>query len=397
MRLIFDAAIPLLSEGGYRLRDNLTRAAARNAPPGSELVVLVNHSDDPIEAAGPMRYVRVDNSSRRWLPRWRWLHRRLPEVLRDLQADAVYSFSGVLSRQMKAVTGVITTVNNMLPFYLDVMWECRGITPRIWLTNQLLRRHYVSAVRLADAVVLHSQHALNSLTPYVRELPDKTIVRLTGVPQHVNVLPEQLEHPYHGSRYFCCFSVIRPYKNNIRLIEGYDLAAQQEPALPDLVFVGLPQYPRYAQMMRDRIAALNMQHKIKFLGAIEKADIPCWLYHADVNYFPSLVETNSVVQSEIIGIGAAQACSGIPPMSEVAGGAADLFDPRSIEDIGRSFVRLYRDDERRGELRRLSRQRATELSWDECGSAIWQAAAMAYDAHCRRSGRPLPAQPRRAA
>lgn len=385
MRLIFDAAAPRVSEGGMRLRDNLTLALARTAETGSEVIVLVNDIENLAVTPNNMRYYQVQNTSHGWISRRKWLRKKLPDILQKLRGDAVFSSAGIVSDQISSRIGVISTVNNMLPFYLDTLWEVDSMTPAEWLKNQILRRQYIKSLRLADAVVLHSQHALDTLRPFVPNMTPKTIVRLTGVPKRASVSTELLEHPYDGRQYFCCFSVMRPYKNNIRLIDSYNLALSQEPELPDLLFVGLPVVPNYVQKMKDRIAHHGLQNKIKIIGAIDTQDVPRWLFFADVNYFPSLVETNSVIQSEILGLGAAMACSAIPPMSEVAGQAAELFDPRSIEDISHSFVDLYRSPARREELRQLSRSRALELSWDECGKAIWQAASIANSAFHQRA------------
>jgi glycosyltransferase involved in cell wall biosynthesis len=64
-------------------------------------------------------------------------------------------------------------------------------------------------------------------------------------------------------------------------------------------------------------------------------------------------------------------------MSEVAGYAAEFFDPHSVDSMGDILMKLFKDRGRRHELRRLASKRAEELSWSACGEAIWKAAMKA--------------------
>ena len=109
------------------------------------------------------------------------------------------------------------------------------------------------------------------------------------------------------------------------------------------------------------------------IGVIPDHSIKAWLHHATVNLFPSTCETNSLVQSEILGAQGVMACSDVPPMTEVAGNAAALFNPYDPDSIAEVILRLCADDGIREDLRRRSAHRATELSWETCADATWSA------------------------
>ena len=126
---------------------------------------------------------------------------------------------------------------------------------------------------------------------------------------------------------------------------------------------------------------------MRYLGRIPREDIPGLLHHATVNVFPSTCETNSFVQGEILGAHGVMACSNVPPMPEIAGDAAELFDPHDPDSIGAVLVRLSHDERRRAELRQLAARRAAEFTWEACGDAMWEAAAFAVSARAaRRNG-----------
>jgi glycosyltransferase involved in cell wall biosynthesis len=386
MLLVFDAAAPRPSEGGCRLRDHLTTAVARTAAAGDELVVLVNQAAPIPRPPAGMRVVECCDLSPGWVARSQWARQQLPALLHDLSADVVFASSGIISSVMKRHAGVVSTVNNMLPFTLNALRECGGLTARSWLTNQLQKRVFIHSSRVADAMVLHSEHALQQLARFTPGVVDRSFVCLTGVPERISKSPQQLAHPYNHRPYFFSFSVVRPYKNYLRLIDAYAQARQRDADLPDLVFAGLPKSPDYVVQMLNRIQQLQLRDHVHYLGSLAIDEIPAWLYHATANYFPSLVETNSVVQSEMLGIGAVQACSDIPPMNEVVSDAAELFDPRDCDSMAQTMIRLARDETRRDELRELSLARAEQLSWDHCGEAIWQAARHAQEKFVARGG-----------
>jgi alpha-1,3-rhamnosyl/mannosyltransferase len=56
-------------------------------------------------------------------------------------------------------------------------------------------------------------------------------------------------------------------------------------------------------------------------------------------------------------------------MSEIAGDAAELVDPYSVEAIRHGLRRLARDHPRRDELRQLGLRRAAQFSWTRTADA----------------------------
>lgn len=74
------------------------------------------------------------------------------------------------------------------------------------------------------------------------------------------------------------------------------------------------------------------------------------------------------------------------PMIEIIKYAGEMFNPYSASSMADVIVRLFRNAERRGMLRRLALKRSTELSWNVCGNAILSAAELAKAALDKRRG-----------
>jgi len=384
MRLLIDS-VTVGSPGVIQLRDELTNSLKENVPAGADIVLLLPRGNRNMYGSSKLRVVNVAKPTIGWVGRWHWYRIALPNIAREYKADVVYSLSGILSKKLCNSLGTVTTVNNMIPFTPEVL-RMYPLFFKARLRYELLRRAYVSSLRMADSVVLHSRHGLEMLKPFVEDITSKTFIALTGVPRdlvfnHSDPHP----HPYNGVPYFLYFSAIYPYKNHLSFLRAYQYALDLDNKIPDLLLAGKPEDRGHLKKVLAAIREPGLKGKVKYIGTLDRKDIPAWLYYANVNFFPSMCETNPVTLAEILGLSGVLACSNIPPMSEVAGYAAQFFDPYSVDSMADVFVNLHRDRKRRDEMRHLALKRSDELSWNACGKAIWQAAMKAESGfHNRR-------------
>jgi glycosyltransferase involved in cell wall biosynthesis len=384
MRLLFDAVM-MASPGLLQLRDELVRSACECAPERCDVVVLARPDACQWPDSDILKVVPVDPPSGRWLGKWRWYHGILPRLAKVHGADVVYSMSGIVSANLCESSGVVTTANNMTPFTPEMM-RTYPLISRARFRHAMLRHTMVESMRIADAIVLHSQHAKNMIEPYSGDISSKTFVVLTGVPRDMRLdRAAPPPHLYNKEPYFLYLTAMYRYKNHLRLIEAYRQALEVDRSLPDLLIAGLPYDRNYLNDILSAIAKSGLEDKVKYIGVLDRKDIPAWIYYADVNFFPSLCETNSVILAEILGLGGVLACSNVPPMPEIASYAAELFDPYSAESMKRATLMLWGDRKRNEELRTLALKRAAELSWSACGTTIWQAAAKAHAAFLDRT------------
>jgi len=385
MRLLIDSLF-LSSPGGIQLKNELTRSIIECAPRDCKVVLLEKEDIAKKSFRDDNSIITCKIPFGGWSGRLRWFARLLPDIAQNYKIDVIYSLSGILSTNICKSFGTVSTVNNMVPFSPEIL-RLYPILSNERLKYELLRRIYVHSLRMADAIVLHSQNALDMITRYTGNINSKVFPVLTGVPRDIVINEANLSpNPYGGVPYLLYFSAIYPYKNHLKLIKAYGRALLLETNLPDLLIIGLPQHRKQVNKILNAIRCLSLEKKVKYIGAIKRDDIAAWLYHAEFNLFPSICETNSVILSEILGVGGVLACSNIMPMTEVVRDTAELFDPYSVDSIAAVIVSLFRNAERRKTLRRLALKRSTELSWNECGNAIWSAAKLAKTALDRRRG-----------
>jgi glycosyltransferase involved in cell wall biosynthesis len=373
------------SPGGVQLVEELIRSAHESAPEQCDVVALMRSDWRPWPGSEKLNIVSVAPPKGRWFGKRQWYDVLLPKLAKAQKADVLYSMSGIVSAEMCKSSGVVTTANNMMPFTQERL-RTYPLTSRTRWRYAVLRHVLVASMKKADAIVLHSRHAQNMIEPHSGDLSSKLFVVLTGVPRDVKVDPATPPpHPYEKAPYFLYLSAIYAYKNHVKFIEAYRHALNEEASLPDLLIAGPKAEEHYFDEILAAIKQWGLESKVKYIGYLDRKDVPAWIYHADINFFPSLCETSSLVVVEILGSGGVLACSNVPPMPEVASYAAELFDPYSAETMKPAILKLWRDRRRKEELRSLAFARAAELSWNACGKVIWQAAAKAHAAFIARS------------
>lgn len=134
-----------------------------------------------------------------------------------------------------------------------------------------------------------------------------------------------------------------------------------------VVLVGLP--TPHEHQLRARAAELGVQERIRHLGWVGEADLEGLYRAATVCCLPSFEEGFGLPVIEAMVRGVAVACSRGGALEEVAGAAAELFDPHDPVAIAAALDRLLLEPERRETLVAAGRRRAAEFTWDRCAAA----------------------------
>jgi glycosyltransferase involved in cell wall biosynthesis len=241
-------------------------------------------------------------------------------------------------------------------------------------THQGLLRHGMAVLvpasaRAADRVIADSEHTRSELVARVGLAPGKiAVVPLGPGADPVAPTPEaqvRARHALGDGPLVLSVSARRPHKNLERLIDairGLDVRAT----------LVLPGYPGPG----DAELAARGGDRVRILGWVSGADLE-GLYAASACLaFPSLAEGFGLPVLEAMRRGLAVACSNASSLPEVAGDAALLFDPLSVDAIASAVGRLLGDGALRAELAARGRERAAEFSWQRTADGT----LAAYDA-----------------
>ncbi|HSE19980.1 MAG TPA: glycosyltransferase family 1 protein [Pyrinomonadaceae bacterium] len=156
---------------------------------------------------------------------------------------------------------------------------------------------------------------------------------------------------------------IEPRKNLRRLVEAFDLLLRTTSLSPTLVIAGGQGW------LMDDFAALitqkGMEERVCLTGYLDDEDL-CGLYSSCAAFvYPSLYEGFGLPPLEAMACGAPVITSRIPSLTETAGSAARLVDPKDIDDIASAMVEMLSDRNLREHYAGLGTHHVKKFSWEQ--------------------------------
>ncbi len=168
-----------------------------------------------------------------------------------------------------------------------------------------------------------------------------------------------------GRPYGLMLGTIQPRKNIQRGVRAFvqSRAAQDL----DLLIAGAIGYegPQIVRAVR----AMESQGRVRFLGYVKTSRLAVLLRGAQLLLLPSLEEGFGLPALEAMALGVPCVLADAGALPEVAGDAALLVDPLSVDSISGAIERLADDEDLRHRLGAAGRVRAQDFSWDRAAAA----------------------------
>ncbi len=283
-----------------------------------------------------------------------WYQLGLPLRMRkdrlDLFHDPVYPLPFLLP-----VPGVIT-VHDLSNYETPDVHGARAA---------LAARLYPSHLRRASMIIADSMYTASRIAELFPWAADKVEVVPLGVSDSFRRVERGAETSRVAEKYglpprFMLFlGTLEPRKNLDRLLSAFQSVAGDIPHW--LVIAGGLGW-KYRKLL-EKISRHPMKKRIILTGFVEDADLPALLSSAEFLVYPSLLEGFGLPVLEAMACGTPVLTSDTSSMPEVAGEAALLVDPLSIESIENGIRLLATDISRRESLSEKGMRRASGYSW----------------------------------
>ena len=196
------------------------------------------------------------------------------------------------------------------------------------------------------------------LGPDVALAPVTDFARLAQVQQRLGIVRSGSLRPY-----VLYVGTLQPRKNLVRLVDAF---ARVRVTDPDLCLVLAGQRGWLSDPIFQRVAELGLQQHVLFPGFVPDDELAALLSGALVFAFPSLYEGFGFPVLEAQACGLPVLTSTTSSLPEVAGEAALLVDPMSIEEIAAGLLRLVTDSVLRETLRSAGFVNVQRFSWERC-------------------------------
>lgn len=235
-----------------------------------------------------------------------------------------------------------------------------------WKDRLFLALLIPRSLRRASRILAPSQFTKDEIQRYYGTAEEKIVVipnAVSDVFLVTSVEETVLKEKYSLPKQFILFvGTLQPRKNIPLLIRAFSEVTKRIPGI-ELVIVGNRQGHHFDRAIESTLKELHLSTQVHFPGYIAEEDLPGVMRHASLFVFPSFYEGFGIPLLEAMSQNVPVACSDIPCLREVAGDAAQYFDPMSVASCQEKLYTLLIQKELRESAVTLGKSRSDFFSW----------------------------------
>lgn len=257
----------------------------------------------------------------------------IQDVASSEKADIIHFFYN-WSFPFRKKAPSILTVHDVIPFTFR---EAMGLFRNIFLYKPGIRK----ACRLNDIIATVSDYSKQDIAEKVGVPFEKIKVVPNGL-REVNPKDPSLEIELKNrfainEKYVLNVGGIHERKNIVKLVHAFAGLVNHRGYSGKLLITGNVSGAPYQRKMKKicdaSVRETGMENRIVFTGYVSEQELDSLFRMAGILIYPSLYEGFGMPILEAMKMGLPVITSNITAMPEVAGGAAYLVDPNSIEDM----------------------------------------------------------------
>ncbi len=288
-----------------------------------------------------------------------WEQLVLPWLVRRDRADLLHG-QGFTLPLLAGCRSVVTIY--------DMTWFSHGSTHET-VKALYFRTLIPASLRRARHVLTISDSARADLLQRFPQLADRVTTTLGGVADvFYQPAPRATSQPIlarYGidGPFILSVGMIQPRKNLPRLIQAF-AQLRRDAGVPHRLVVCGGKGWQFDEVFAT-VEALGLASSVVFTGFVPDEDLLHLYATCDAFAYPSLYEGFGLPVVEAMAAGAPVLTSDNSSLREVAGDAALLCDPSSVDDIADKLRQLIEDRALRSELVQRGRARAQRFTWLE--------------------------------
>ena len=349
---------------GWYTFETLSRITARQ--PEHEFILIFDRKPSAeLKFPSNTRFVVLSPPSRHpllWFIRFEIF---LPFLLRKLKPDVFLSPDGWMTLNSPAPCIQVIHDLNFVHCPEDIPFLTRKYY------NVLFRKYAQKARRIATV----SNYSKQDIIKAWSISPDKIDVTHNGCNKGYKIISndEKLltrKKYSRGAPYFIYVGALIPRKNIARMFEAFHRFKEQDTQNTRLLVVGEKKW--WTPAISKAWENLEYKEDVSFLGRLGVAELN-HLYAASLALlFVPYFEGFGIPILEAFKSGAPVITSNITSMPEVAGDAAMLVDPYSVDSISDAMISVSSNEDLRNSLIERGGKRSRQFSWDKTADALWR-------------------------
>lgn len=284
-------------------------------------------------------------------------HYAVPRANRQFRPDVIHHTNNIVSFWGKVPA--VVTIHDMTPFLIpETFRKSHGMYQRAY---------FRFAARKAVKIITVSENSRQDICNILNVPPEKVVVAPLAVdlvcPKGgvTSLLHRLRKKNGLKSPFILYVGAIHPRKNVARVVRAFAQLKKTKRIPHKLIIAGefrwMPD-----QVMKEIENAKIAEHCL-FLKDLTDPELACLYSSCEMLVWPSLYEGFGLPVLEAMSLGAPVVTSNCSSLPEVAGDAALLVDPRSIDEIANAMWRILNEPDLANRLREKGRHRASQFSW----------------------------------
>lgn len=276
---------------------------------------------------------------------------RLARALRHLTSHDVF-FSPGYNTPLFCHAQIMFTIHDLSHIYCP-----ENTSPRIQLYYATVMKR---ACDRAAKILTVSEFTRKQIVKWSGVAAEKVVNVGCGTDENYRAEGQSYGLPFP---YLLCVSNRKKHKNEFRLVEAF--ASAEIDRSVHLVFTG-DQTPELVRWIEQHA----VKDHVNFVGEVPENKMPSLYRGAIALVFPSLYEGFGLPVLEAMACGTPVVTSNVTALPEIAGEAASLIDPTSVEQIARAVEQIVADKSARTQLRSKGLEIATRFRWKNVAERV---------------------------
>jgi glycosyltransferase involved in cell wall biosynthesis len=288
----------------------------------------------------------------------------VPPVLQKHKADLFFSPDGWLSLSSKLKSHTVIH---------DLNFEHHPeFIP--WLVRKYFLYYFPRFARKADRIATVSEFTKQDIINRYNIAADKIDVVYNGANEDYKPVLEsvkiEIKKQYtDGFPYFVFVGTLHPRKNLTNLFRAFGQFKQNTNSGVKLLIVGDKKW--WTTEINESYESLSCKQDIVFAGRVPTGQLHKIVASALAMVYVSYFEGFGIPIVESFYCGTPVITSNVTSMPEVAGDAALLVDPFSVDDICNAMVNIAADEKLREALILKGIKRGKDFSWQKSADKLW--------------------------
>jgi glycosyltransferase involved in cell wall biosynthesis len=293
-----------------------------------------------------------------------WFHWRIPQLLKTHNIDVFVSPDGFLPLKSKVPSlAVIHDIN--------FEHQTQGIP---FFAAKYYKRYFPKYAAKASKIATVSRYSKNDIIKHYQITPSKISVVYNGINESFGPITEKekiaVRKKYtDGNPYFIFVGSLLPRKNLCNLLKAFDAYKKTDQSDTQLVVVGSKLFK--ANKIFRTYDKMNSRQDVHFIGHLFAKDLHRVMASAKALTFVSFFEGFGIPIIEAFACEIPVITSDTSSMPEVAGDAALLINPHSVEEIQQALHKID-DESLQKKLIEKGNKQKIKFSWNKTAEKLWE-------------------------